>query len=72
MITDHLTTMPKLAQGVKALSHHTTAFSNTQAAWRFVNNEHAATPIGTSRTISINRKLWPLYARLVSCPLSQS
>lgn len=41
MISDHLTTMPKLAQGVKALSHHTTAFSNTQAAWRFLNNEHA-------------------------------
>ena len=42
LISEHLTVMPKLAQGVKALSHLKTTFANTQAAWRFLNNENVS------------------------------
>lgn len=44
LITEHLHAAPKLAQGVKALSHHETAWANTQAAWRFFNNENVTYP----------------------------
>jgi hypothetical protein len=44
LIKDHLNVAPKLAQGVKALSHHETAWSNTQAAWRFFNNDNITYP----------------------------
>lgn len=44
LIKDHLNVAPKLAQGVKALSHHVTAWSNTQAAWRFFNNDNVTYP----------------------------
>ena len=44
LIKDHLNVAPKLAQGVKALSHHETAWANTQAAWRFFNNDNVTYP----------------------------
>jgi len=39
LIKDHLNVAPKLAQGVKAISHHQSAWANTQAAWRFLDND---------------------------------
>ena len=44
LLKDHLNAAPKLAQGVKALSHHETAWANTQAAWRFFNNDNVTYP----------------------------
>ena len=45
LIQDHLNVSPKLAQGVKSLSHHQTAWANTQAAWRFFNNDNVGYPL---------------------------
>ncbi|RLV57675.1 hypothetical protein D5018_21315 [Parashewanella curva] len=44
LIKEHLNVAPKLAQGVKTLSHHKTAWANTQASWRFFSNENIAYP----------------------------
>ncbi len=44
LIKEHLNVAPKLAQGVKALSHHESAWSNTQAAWRFFANDNVTFP----------------------------
>ena len=44
LVKEHLNTAPKLAQGVKTLSHHETAWANTQAAWRFFDNDNVGFP----------------------------
>ncbi|RJY00834.1 hypothetical protein D5R81_20070 [Parashewanella spongiae] len=44
LIKEHLNVAPKLAQGVKALSHHESAWSNTQGAWRFFSNDNVTFP----------------------------
>ena len=44
LVKEHLNAAPKLAQGVKTLSHHETAWANTQAAWRFFDNDNVGFP----------------------------
>ena len=45
LIKESLNVAPELAQGVKTLSHHHTAWANTQAAWRFLGNENVTFPL---------------------------
>lgn len=44
LIKEHLNVAPKLAQGIKTLSHHKSAWANTQAAWRFLDNDNVGFP----------------------------
>lgn len=56
LIKEHINAMPKLAQGVKALSHHCSAWANTQAAWRFFNNEDVTFPMMSMPLIQAARQ----------------
>ncbi|HED2912989.1 TPA: transposase [Enterobacter hormaechei subsp. steigerwaltii] len=56
LIKEHTVVNPSNAPGIKALANHQQAWSASQAAWRFFNNENATFPMLSSPLLALARQ----------------
>lgn len=56
MIKEHTLVNPSNAPGIKALANHQQAWSASQAAWRFFNNENASFPMLSGPLLALARE----------------